>query len=141
MVEVSPSRELDQLLNRLPAKVGEAIGPKLGEIAEDEARRIRAAAERTSRLAALAGRSVTAKRTGATATITGGGGDPLPSGRGVYADIFYGAEFGGQGRPTTQQFPPHRRSGYWFFPTISDDQDRITEELLDVLDEVTGGHW
>lgn len=35
-----------------------------------------------------------------------------------YTDIFYGSEFGGQGRPTTQQFLPHRgKRGYWLYPT------------------------
>ena len=33
-------------------------------------------------------------------------------------DVFYGAEFGGQNRPTTLQFPPHRRQeGYFLYPT------------------------
>lgn len=33
-------------------------------------------------------------------------------------DVFYGAEFGGQRRPTTMQFPPHRRQeGYFLYPT------------------------
>jgi hypothetical protein len=33
-------------------------------------------------------------------------------------DIFYGAEFGGGRRPTTQQFTPHQgRRGYFLYPT------------------------
>ena len=33
-------------------------------------------------------------------------------------DVFYGYEFGGGKRPTTQQFPAHRgRRGYFFYPT------------------------
>lgn len=33
-------------------------------------------------------------------------------------DIFFGAEFGGRRRPTTQQFLPHRgRTGYFLYPT------------------------
>lgn len=34
-------------------------------------------------------------------------------------DVFFGAEFGGQGRRTTQQFRPHRGTeGYAFYPTL-----------------------
>lgn len=51
-----------------------------------------------------------------------------------------GAEFGGQRRPTTQQFQPWRGSdssaGYFLYPSIRNDSDRIETEYTAALDEV-----
>lgn len=130
--------EAFRLLDRLPADIQNRIIPRLAEAAADNATEIRAAASRVSRLAALAGRSVTSGRTGSTPYILGGGPGRLPSGRGTFGDIFFGAEFGGQGRPTTQQFPPYRAEGYWFFPTLNANNEQLGAELADVLDDLDG---
>jgi hypothetical protein len=48
----------------------------------------------------------------------------------IYCDspLFYGAEFGGQGRPETMQFPPFQGSrGYWFFPARRENEERLYE--------------
>lgn len=48
-----------------------------------------------------------------------------------------GAEFGGQGRPTTQQFRPHLgRTGYFVYPTIRRDGDRIESTFSELLDDL-----
>jgi hypothetical protein len=48
-----------------------------------------------------------------------------------------GAEFGGRGRPTTQQFQPHLgRTGYFVYPTIRRDGDRIESEFSEKLDDL-----
>lgn len=48
-----------------------------------------------------------------------------------------GAEFGGQGRPTTQQFKPHLgRTGYFVYPTIRRDADRIESTFLEHIDDL-----
>ena len=51
-----------------------------------------------------------------------------------------GAEFGGQRRPTTMQFEPWRGSGegagYFLYPTIRRDAERIEDEYGSALDEV-----
>jgi hypothetical protein len=50
-------------------------------------------------------------------------------------DVFFGAEFGGRGRPTTQQFPAYRgRVGYFFWPTIRADSQAITRQWETALD-------
>lgn len=53
-----------------------------------------------------------------------------------------GAEFGGQRRPTTQQFQPWRGSdsnaGYFLYPTIRAKVDEIVGEYADALDELLG---
>jgi hypothetical protein len=48
-----------------------------------------------------------------------------------------GAEFGGRGRPTTQQFQPHLgRTGYFVYPAIRANGDRIEETYSDLLDDL-----
>jgi hypothetical protein len=48
-----------------------------------------------------------------------------------------GAEFGGQGRPTTQQFKPHLgRTGYFVYPTIRSDAERIESEFGDAIHDL-----
>jgi len=51
-----------------------------------------------------------------------------------------GAEFGGQRRPTTQQFKPWRGSGsnagYFLYPAIREDADDIYNDYLGALDDL-----
>lgn len=48
-----------------------------------------------------------------------------------------GAEFGGQGRPTTQQFKPWLgNTGYFLFPTIRRDRDEIDATYREALDRI-----
>lgn len=51
-----------------------------------------------------------------------------------------GAEFGGQRRPTTQQFKPWRGSGsnagYFLYPAIREDADDIYNDYLEALDDL-----
>lgn len=52
-----------------------------------------------------------------------------------------GAEFGGQGRPTTQQFKPHLgRTGYFVYPSIRSNADRIADTFSDKLDDLMRKH-
>lgn len=46
--------------------------------------------------------------------------------------LFFGSEFGGQGRPETMHFPPHNgREGYWFYPTKRAND----EQYMDMWDK------
>lgn len=51
-----------------------------------------------------------------------------------------GAEFGGQGKPTTQQFKPWRGSGstagYFVYPAIRDNADEIASRYLEAADDI-----
>lgn len=51
-----------------------------------------------------------------------------------------GAEFGGQGRPSTMQFEPHRGSGpdagYFVYPTIRRDLDEIESKYEEGMDKL-----
>jgi len=52
-------------------------------------------------------------------------------------DVFFGAEFGGQARPTTRQFLRHRgRSGYFFWPTVRKMKDKIAQDYLAAIERV-----
>lgn len=52
-----------------------------------------------------------------------------------------GAEFGGRGRPTTQQFRPHLgRTGYFVYPSIRDDADEAEATYLDAIDDLMRKH-
>lgn len=40
--------------------------------------------------------------------------------------LFFGSEFGGQGRPETMQFPPFQgQRGYWFYPARRANEERF----------------
>jgi hypothetical protein len=52
-----------------------------------------------------------------------------------------GAEFGGQGRPTTMQFQPHRgHEGYFIYPSIRDNGEFIERTYLDAVDDILRRH-
>lgn len=52
-------------------------------------------------------------------------------------DVFFGAEFGGKRRKTTQQFRPHLgRQGYWLWPTIRKDEQRMVDQWMKAVDLV-----
>lgn len=114
-------------LAQLPGMVTDAARKGAVDASATEAGRIRTRAGATSRQAALAARSVRADRDRILAA----------AGVGVPAQIFYGAEFGGGGRPRTRQFPTHRGTrGYWFWPTLNADDELILNAFSDALDPI-----
>jgi len=53
------------------------------------------------------------------------------------SDVFFGAEFGGRRRPTTQQFLRHRgRQGYFFWQAVRDSKSYIAKEYGDSIERV-----
>ena len=55
----------------------------------------------------------------------------------TYGDVFFGAEFGGRGRKTTQQFLRHRgRQGYFFWQAVRDSRSYIAKEYVRAIDDV-----
>lgn len=48
-----------------------------------------------------------------------------------------GAEFGGRGRATTQQFQPHKgTTGYFVYPTIRDSAEEIVKPYEEAIDRL-----
>jgi hypothetical protein len=59
---------------------------------------------------------------------------------GPKAPEFYGQEFGGQERPTTMQFPPHKGTeGYSLYPKLREQtaeiEGRYFDEIADALEQ------
>lgn len=55
----------------------------------------------------------------------------------TYGDVFFGAEFGGRRRKTTQQFLRHRgRQGYFFWQAVRDSRSYIAKEYVQAIDDV-----
>ena len=124
-IEVQGADEIIRLLDRFPSMIERETADVNRRLVESEVQRIRVRARQTSRLAALASRSVRA-RGGRQPGISAGSGGGTP------AAVFYGAEFGGRGRRTTQQFQPHLGGrGYFMFPQLRSDEDRIEEAATD----------
>ena len=71
--------------------------------------------------------------------LTAGGSRKVKSSTGKVAagDVFFGYEFGGGARPTTQQFPPWLgRTGYWFWPLLRREMPALRRAYLATLDEL-----
>ena len=50
---------------------------------------------------------------------------------------FYGEEFGGQSRPATMMFPPHKgQEGYWLFPAARENARKLNENWERAMDAV-----
>ena len=57
-------------------------------------------------------------------------------------DVMFGAEFGGQGRPRTQQFPPHNGNlGYFLYPTVRELGPKAAEDWFDAVADAVEAHW
>lgn len=51
-------------------------------------------------------------------------------------DVFYGAEFGGGRRATTQQFPPHKgQVGYFLYPYARAHANKYADMWADAVDK------
>jgi hypothetical protein len=108
-------------LDSLPAVAQREVDEVLTQVAQTNAALIRAEAGRAGRQAAAAARSVAASGK----SISGGG------------PYFMGSVFGGQGRPTTQQFKPYvGGDGYWFFTSLSEGYPAAVAVFSQVVDAI-----
>lgn len=109
-----------------------------GEIVAQELPRIQSAMRSDSKQSRLVAGSVKIRRDRVPKLVAGGRGwVSSSSGRARAGDVFFGAEFGGGAKPTTQQFRPHRgRQGYAFWPTIRADGDQIAEQWIEAVDNL-----
>lgn len=72
--------------------------------------------------------------------LTAGGSRKVKSSSGkvTAGDVFFGFEFGGGRRPTTQQFPPWLgKTGYWFWPLLRREMPALRRAYIATLDELS----
>lgn len=154
IVEVDGADEARRRIMALPKVASKAMREAAREIVDDEVPRIKraAAGDRVSQLVAGAIRT----RSDRFPTIVAGGSKKLApsrkihrsrtektkSGRGKLVkpsagELFFGAEFGGRRRKTTRQFRAHKgKEGYWFWPTLRADAERIGDQWVGAIDQV-----
>ena len=127
-VNVEGLAELRRALKAVSADAPKELSAAGKEVASFVAEDARGAASALGGVAAHVAPSIRAAASGGGGAISlGGTAYPMAA----------GAEFGGRGRPTTQQFEPHLgRTGYFVYPTIRRDADRIESEFADKLDDL-----
>lgn len=115
-------RMLGKVIDNLSDDVADVSDTMAGDVI-DAARR-RAAGDRQ---AAMAARALEATGEGVRVTSSS-----IPGHAAAGTDVFYGAEFGGQRRPTTMQFPPPSALGYFLHPAAeSVDLDAAVGDAVD----------
>ena len=125
-IQVEGLRELLRALSRLPKTAQAEIREAAQAIADDEAKRITSAGRSSDSQSAAAAGFVKARRDRVPTLSVGGSRKAGVSGGATVGQLFFGAEFGGQKRPTTRQFRPHKgRTGYWLWPVLREDQERM----------------
>lgn len=126
MIDHYEAAHLIEAFDALPLALQESVQGTSELIAGTEALKLRLAAMKDSRQAALVAPSIEAKRGDFPMIIAGGRGRIPGRGKTRWSDILFGAEFGGQTRRTTMQFRPHtERRGYWLYPTLWANMDSI----------------
>ena len=160
-IEVPDLKKTLATLTKLPGEATAAMRDASQQIAAVEGDRLRSAGMSSGViLAKLVAGVIRAKRDRVPSIAAGGTKKVAPSrkiyrsttnrtktGRGKLVkpsagDIFFGAEFGGRRRKTTQQFRPHRgRKGYWFWPQLRADEARMISAYDEAVTDVLGREW
>lgn len=113
VVKIEGMKELLRALSKIDKDLQADVRDASNQIATDQVNAAKNAASTPLQSLAASGLKVKRDR---VPTVKVGKGMVRPGVREM--DIFYGAEFGGAERPTTQQFLPHRGTrGYFFYPT------------------------
>lgn len=128
---------LQRKLRALPKEASAELRDASVQIAEHVAAEARANALGVGRSYSLLAPTIKARRDrvpvvaiGGSARIPGRTGD-----RQTLGDLLWGSEFGGRGRPTTQQFLPHLGTvGYALWPAVRAHSEETQEEYSAALD-------
>lgn len=130
--EVEGLRALLRALNKIPKDLQNEIRDASTEIATELVSGARNAAH--TPLTQMVASGLKVKRDRIPVVRTGVG--KVGSGGARMPDVFYGAEFGGRKRPTTQQFLPHRgQRGYFLYPTARANGKRYFTLWADAVDK------
>lgn len=130
----------DERFNTEMRKAAQQVAENLNEKAKAEAAtvtRSRQATEVMKGMRARRDRIPTIKLSEKSAFVSKSNPNRKRKRKVTRGDVFFGAEFGGQGRPRTQQFLRHRgRSGYFFWQTVRKEKGNIAKEYLDAIQKV-----
>jgi len=133
---------LNKALTKLPKEAASELRGASKDIASHVADKAAGRARGMGGPAALVAPSIRATRDRVPVVKMGGSARLRPgSATQTVGNLIWGAEFGGQARPRTMQFLPHKGTvGYFLWPTVRDDSDYIQERyssaLLDALNQV-----
>lgn len=130
------AKDLLRALGELPDLAREHIVDSLresaGELAVDAARRARA----VQGVAALVAPAIVVMDDDDGAVVTVRGERSIgPGPSRTVADVFWGAERGGQHRPETMQFLPYRPEGYFMGPALDEAEDAIVDRGGEALED------
>lgn len=126
-------------------RYGREVAPAMRDVAQEATARftpaLSAAMRADSGQSALVAVTVRPVRDRVPAIAVGGSrkvaGSSSRRSKATAGDVFFGAEFGGRRRPTTQQFRQHRgRRGYAFYPALRHHTDDLIRAYLDGLDRL-----
>lgn len=120
--------ELHRALKQLDGDLPKELRAASKDVATDVASEAKGVALSIGGVAAKVAPSIK-PRAGVKSAGVGFGGSAYP--------FALGAAFGGQGRPTTQQFKPHLgTTGYFPYPTIRANAERIEETYLEHVEDL-----
>lgn len=129
--EIKGLRQLLKALNKIPKDLQNDVRDASQQIASDLVSGAKNAAH--TPLQNLAASGLKAKRD-RVPVVRVSKAMLRPGTRGT--DVFYGAEFGGGRRSTTQQFPAHRgKRGYFLYPTARARGRRYSDLWADAVDD------
>lgn len=127
-IEVHGLKELARALKQAESGLPNALRDTNKEVAKEVATKATGRAQSLGGVAAHVAPSIRASAGARFAAVAGGGAS---------SPAFAGAEFGGRGRPTTQQFQPHLGTqGYFLYPTIRDEASDIEDKYTDALNDL-----
>lgn len=130
-VQIKGIRELLRALNKIDKDLQNDVRDASTNIASDLVSGARSAA--TTRLQNLAAQGLTVRRD-RVPVVRVGRATVRPGTK--LTDVFYGAEFGGGRRSTTQQFLPHRgQHGYFLYPVARARGRQYSDMWADAIDK------
>jgi hypothetical protein len=137
-VQVEGLNETLRAFNKYGKDANRELRQAAGQHVDRIVEMLNTAAANAGKGAALSAGSVKRKSDRVPA-LTAGGSRKVRSSTGkvTAGDVFFGFEFGGGARPTTQQFPPWLgRTGYWFWPLLRREMPALRRAYLQTLDEL-----
>jgi len=139
-VKIGGLREALTAFRELPKEANDALRDEALKLSQELAVDVQSAARSEGHQAALLAQTVKAKRD-RVPVITAGGTTKLGHNRKPAYKLLFGSEFGSS---RLKQYKPHRgRQGYWFFPVVEKQADKIAAGWQDaaqrVIDDFSGG--